>query len=77
MVAKIIEYIEGTRKAKGLTRSQLAEKMGEAWDKERLDKTLSGEYCPKAETIAEILQALDLPTYPPSWFRSKKTGDDE
>lgn len=74
MGVKIIDVVEGFRKAKGLTRAQLAEKMGEPWDKEKLDKVLSGDYCPRAETIAELMEALDMPTYPAAWFRSKKNG---
>lgn len=76
-MVKIVEYVEGFRKAKGLTRSQLAEKMGEPWDKERLDKVLSGDNCPRAETLAEIMEALEMPTYPSAWFRSKKRGDED
>lgn len=77
MLLKIIDVIEGFRKAKGLTRAQVAEKMGDPWDKEKLDKVLSGEFCPRAETIAEIMEALEMPTYPANWFRSKKRGGED
>ena len=77
MVVKIVEYIEGFRKAKGLSRAQLADQMGEHWSKEKLDKVLSGEACPRAETLAEIMKALGMPTYPPEWYRSKRVGGDD
>ena len=38
MVVKIVEHVEGFRKAKGLSRSQLADMMGGQWSKEKLDK---------------------------------------
>ncbi len=77
MAVKILEIIEGTRKARGMTRSELAEKMGGAWDKEKLDKLFENvNSCPRAETLAEIFQALGMPTYPPEWFRAKQRGDE-
>ena len=76
-MVKIIEHVEGFRKARGWSRAQLADLMGEPWSKEKLDKELSGDTCPRAETLAEIMEALKMPTYPPSWFRSKRNGDDD
>lgn len=74
---KILEHIDGFRRAKGLTRAQLADLMGGSWSKETLDKVLSGNSCPRAETLAEIMEALKMPTFPASWFQSKKNGSDD
>ena len=80
-MVKMVEVIEGTRIARGMTRSKMAEEMqeesNETWTKEKLDKVLSGDFCPRTETVFLMLKVLGMACYPWDWCRSKKVGGDE
>lgn len=76
-VTKIIEFIEGTRKAKGMTRKQMAYKMSNGYTKEKLDKVMDGAHLPSAHTIALMLEALELASYPSEWFEQKEEESHE
>lgn len=77
-MVKILDFLEGVRKSKGITRKQLADVLGGSYTKEKVDKIFEdGAGCPRAETIAEIMEAMGLPTYPSEWFRSKRNGNDD
>ena len=81
-LVKILEFIEGHRKMKGLTRAELADKMNDivgydAYSKDKLDDIFGEESCPRAETLALMMEALDMPTYPYAWYRAKKGRREE
>lgn len=74
---KILDYIDGVRKAKGLTRRQFAEMQGDI-SVEALNKIFGMESEPHCYRLAKMLEVLNLPTFPPDWFeKEKKEHDDE
>ena len=84
MAVKILEYLEATMRNQGLTRIKLADKMNAFengsgnWTKEKLDKLFNNDnYCPRAETLSEIKQALGIPDFTPDYYRSKNGGRED
>lgn len=76
-INSILDLIEIQRAAKGLTRKDVARLMGEGWTKEKLDKVFQVRTSiPRAETLARMMEALGMPTYPPELFKTG-TGNGE
>ena len=84
MSVKILEHIEAQRKAMGLTRAGMAERMNDVedsaggWDKTRLDKIMNNpNSCPTAETLSTMKLSVGIPDFTPSYYRAKRTGKEE
>lgn len=77
----MLEFIDGTRQALKMSREVMANKMekksGESWDKGKLDKTLTSESCPRAETVFLMLEVLGMAGYPFEWCRSKRVSEED
>jgi hypothetical protein len=73
---KMLEVIDATRTAMGMTRADMALKMeeesGEAWDKEKLDKVLTARSMPRVETLFLMLKVLRMPCWPWEWCQATR-----